>query len=67
MVPVATGQGMLPNNATVQNVTLQPNAEGKGEMVHIVATDAQGNIVTGGKFTWICFTGSDRERFCGPN
>ena len=50
MVPVATGQGMLPNNATVQNVTLQPNTEGKGEMVHIVATDAQGNIVTGGRF-----------------
>ncbi|GFO42700.1 deformed epidermal autoregulatory factor 1-like protein [Plakobranchus ocellatus] len=47
MVPVATGQAMLPNNATVQNVTLQPNTEGKGEMVHIVATDAQGNIVTG--------------------
>ncbi|RUS76738.1 hypothetical protein EGW08_015494 [Elysia chlorotica] len=47
MVPVATGQGMLPNNATVQNVTLQQSAEGKGEMVHIVATDAQGNIVTG--------------------
>lgn len=47
MVPVATGQGILPNNATVQNVTLQSTTEGKGEMVHIVATDAQGNIVTG--------------------
>lgn len=48
MVPVMSGPGTIATTATVQGVSLHHAPEGKGEMVHIVATDAQGNLVTGG-------------------
>ncbi|XP_005092025.1 deformed epidermal autoregulatory factor 1 homolog [Aplysia californica] len=46
MVPVVSGQGTMHNPAAMQNVSMH-SAENKGEMVHIVATDAQGNLVAG--------------------
>ncbi|CAL1528229.1 unnamed protein product [Lymnaea stagnalis] len=48
MVPVVQGHGGIPTTATVQSVSLHHTPDNKGEMVHIVATDAQGNFVSGG-------------------
>jgi len=50
MVPVVSGHATLqPTTATLQNIAMQPmhSADSKGEMVQIVATDAQGNLVAG--------------------
>ena len=52
MVPVVSGHATLqPTTATLQNIAMQPmhSADSKGEMVQIVATDAQGNLVAGGE------------------
>uniref|UniRef100_A0A2C9JWG4 SAND domain-containing protein n=1 Tax=Biomphalaria glabrata TaxID=6526 RepID=A0A2C9JWG4_BIOGL len=45
MLPVVSGHGSVQPTATV---SLHPTPDNKGEMVHIVATDAQGNLVSGG-------------------
>ena len=49
MVPVVSGMNHLHHNttATIQNVPMH-SGDSKREMVHIVATDAQGNLVAGG-------------------
>ncbi|BFZ09633.1 hypothetical protein BsWGS_12672 [Bradybaena similaris] len=47
MVPVGAGSGAVATTATVQSLSLRHTPESKGEMVHIVATDAQGNLVAG--------------------
>lgn len=49
MVPVGAGSGAIATTATVQSLSLRHAPESKGEMVHIVATDAQGNLVAGGE------------------
>ncbi|KAH9525031.1 Deformed epidermal autoregulatory factor 1 [Bulinus truncatus] len=45
MLPVVSGHGAVQPTATV---SLHHTPDNKGEMVHIVATDAQGNLVSGG-------------------
>ena len=50
MVPVVSGAAGIQHTAAALQSVAMHSADNKGEMVHIVATDAQGNLVAGGDF-----------------